>query len=483
MPNEKQEAFARIALQGAPDPRHHSTNEAVLDYICRATMRHPNAEASKLIAEVKASLHSFFSQLSDEQITWILSNATESRGHFNTIKALRDFCSGALSTHSTCAVAAIDGIISAINYSCRPSAAKEAQNPSALQAVRELAAGAPTYIGATYPERGQDMASGRMARDTLAPPPAKLIAIKREISLASEFSEFEGFVNHPQVPPKRQVFEEQGYPKLAAQSGVPLVGHVSGTMPGNLTVINNLLFKHRNRSLDEDEAYFISGLISASFHRSAFHSPPEVLMGLRHFQGQTVTKEAVPQDIVSMKQLFRDSVELMADCTDTQLRNDVMLVLDDLELNPALTMQEASAQLANLKFTHVDEPCSEHIDFAEIDLLDAQRGSEDHKPISKKNNNFFGISVLTELGPFLSKNKKNPSVPEVARGLHQMFEAGKQGNTRYTPERCKLVAQAYINISQHKAHSKKEIKDFIKEVDQYLRTPHEAQVPPSESPF
>lgn len=75
----------------------------------------------------------------------------------------------------------------------------------------------------------------------------------------------------------------------------------------------------------------------------------------------------------------------------------------------------------------------------------------------------------TELNPYVRKNKQ--SGPRVARALTQMYQKGLEGDERYTPEKCKDIAQRYIEYS--KSHKRNFILDdvilFVQEMDKIIK--------------
>ncbi|HBD7178196.1 TPA: Dot/Icm T4SS effector Lem27 [Legionella pneumophila] len=75
----------------------------------------------------------------------------------------------------------------------------------------------------------------------------------------------------------------------------------------------------------------------------------------------------------------------------------------------------------------------------------------------------------TELNPYVRKNKQ--SGPRVARALTQMYQKGLEGDERYTPEKCKNIAQRYIEYS--KSHNRNFILDdvilFVQEMDKIIK--------------
>lgn len=75
----------------------------------------------------------------------------------------------------------------------------------------------------------------------------------------------------------------------------------------------------------------------------------------------------------------------------------------------------------------------------------------------------------TELNPYVRKNKQSGS--RVARALTQMYQKGLEGDERYTPEKCKDIAQRYIEYS--KSHKRNFILDdvilFVQEMDKIIK--------------
>jgi len=164
-----------------------------------------------------------------------------------------------------------------------------------------------------------------------------LAAPNRAITLASGFEPQKGMDASPIDLPKRQLFQNQGYAKLASDTGVPLMGHISGTTPGNLKVADSLLKANGKPGLTTERATTLAGATAASFHRSGFHAAPEVLVGLRHFLGTHATVDNVANSPEEMKQLFSDSVMLMAGAGATQIAQAVDVVVSEIREHPNLT--------------------------------------------------------------------------------------------------------------------------------------------------
>lgn len=350
---EKKAALELIQHLGMPGV--NSSNYTVLDAICRATMRHPSEEALLIIAKIKYSLGNFFKNKSDEQIVWILGNSSETRGHFKSADAVKAFCSGKMETSSSVDIVGLEMLLSAINYSFpNPKAAIQPDDPNIniKTAIKELVAGAPSYIGVSYTQRSNDMSPGRTSRGGLSEEQlarhnqgnSLLIAPNRAISIASGITKYGGFFRHSKKKPDRQQFYDQGYAKLVAAAGVPLVGHVSGTTPGNLHVASNLLKQFKDTpddiGLTATEATTYAGLIAGSFHRAGFHSPPEVLVGLRHYLGIPATETGVAVTSENIRTLFAESLELIADASRQDLRDAIKLIIDDLKANPNLLVRD-----------------------------------------------------------------------------------------------------------------------------------------------
>lgn len=126
---------------------------------------------------------------------------------------------------------------------------------------------------------------------------------------------------------------------------------MSGTTPSNLAAANGLLRDLQESSgqprvgLTDANARQLAGLIAARFHRDAFHSPPEVLVGLRHWEAHRHPNDPVhpeqsmdlyrdPEDV---RNLFADSVALMAAASTPEVQACVAAVIDDLRATPSLT--------------------------------------------------------------------------------------------------------------------------------------------------
>ncbi len=389
----KTAALQIIAKLGI-DTKKNGANNSMLDAICRAAMRNPSDEAKVLIDDLKKSLALFFHDKTDESIKWVLSNATEKRGHFVDVAACRAYCDGRVKTLPSADIALIDGMLSGINYSSNSKIL--ADDPARegkvkiQQAIAEIIQGAPKYIGDTFTQRQGDMKLGRiergglttnrLAKHNLLEEHEHLSAPNRTISAASGLDEHRGFLSTPDQLPKIQLFEKQGYAKLADEAGVLLVGHVSGTTPGNLAVANGLLKKHQQTTnpqstpdgLTPAKAHTLAGSIAASFLRCGFHSPPEVLVGLRHYLGTVATEENVATTTEQMKQLFAESVTLIAGASSPQLKECISLIIDDLKETPNLTVKGERPASRLLEQTDVPgdlEPISESAAWAEIDEL------------------------------------------------------------------------------------------------------------------
>ena len=341
-------AIASIQKMGFVEPSSTS-NKTMLDFFARAVMRNPNPDAQAVITDLKSALAHFFTDKSDDEISHILSKGAESRGHFTSAQSVRDFCSGKTPSTPSMDIAAVDGLLSALNYA-RHLNAIDPHDPYAkiLTQVNALQIDAPPYIGDTFETRKDAMTPGRIARGVQPLTEANLnehnavvngeqiVAPNRTISQASDFASDYGMDAYTKTLPKRQKFqpEDGEYAKSAMEAGIPLVGHVSGTTPGNLTVANSLLKQAGKTGLDEVRAKLLAGMTAASFHRSGFHSPPEVLVGLRHYLGTKATTESVGKDL---SQLYRDALALMSNVGKDDLQLAMILLIDEMVAHPNLT--------------------------------------------------------------------------------------------------------------------------------------------------
>lgn len=349
----QEESIELLRVLGAPDLK--STNRTMLDSISRAVMRNPGADAQILIGDLKRGLAHFCNDLTDNQINHILSNTSESRGHFKDAKSVRDFLSGAIHSSLSADIAAIDGLLSAINYS--RSFGEITGNDEIKEVKRKvnvLMENAPPYIGHTFTERNDDLAPRRTERGkrTLTTDALQkhtqltdgeiLAAPDETVSVASGFDARIGMIGTPKVMPQRQLFKKQGYAQEALEAGVPIVGHVSGTTPGNLTAANAILKAFQEakeprkeaKGLTSHNAEILAGLTAASFHRSKFHSPPEVLVGLRHYQGTLATRESVGHDL---RELYAESILMMGKAGAQQISEAIKSVLPLLKETPNLS--------------------------------------------------------------------------------------------------------------------------------------------------
>lgn len=312
-------------------------------------MRNPSPEAQEILTDLKSALTDFFENKSDAEIEWVLSNATESRGHFTDAKAVRDFCTGKSDPPTSTTIAAIDGLLSALSYSnVRGKIASGDEHEGMKRAIQDLFKGEPRYIGSTHETRQDALSEGRTPRgerdlrsEELKAHGAILdgeifAAPDRAISLASGFEPKIGMNPKPKVIPSRQKFQHDAYCEAAAEMGMPLVGHISGTMPANLTVAKSLLKKFDKPPLTEERTIALAGLTAASFHRSAFHSPPEVLVGLRHFLGDEATTETVGTTVDDLKDLFSDSIIMMASAADEKIHEAVDVLVDEMKTDPLI---------------------------------------------------------------------------------------------------------------------------------------------------
>lgn len=374
-PSNKEEAVFCLRVLGAPDPESH--NLAMVDAIARAAMRNPSADAQILIEDLKKAMGAFFSTLQDNEVESILKSASESRGHLKTAAAVRKFCNGEMKLSPSADFALIDGLLSAMNYKYYDLANKEKtpegkalsdlvktvyneNNGEQVKDKKKL----PAYIGYTFASRGQEMTYGRVRRGisffsaNQATP--IIVAADRAISGASMVND-ENIGNMPKKMPERQLFTADGYAKAVKDAGLEPVGHVSGTTPGNMMMANVLLTKYqhdhgqrKNIGLTEERARILGGLTAASFHRSGFHSPLEVLVGVEHYLGREATEHNVPKDVAGLRDLFIESIELMGNAGATQIGSSVKMIVEDLKQNPKLLSTDA-VRLSNSPNSSTDE--------------------------------------------------------------------------------------------------------------------------------
>jgi hypothetical protein len=303
-------------------------------------MRYPSKETYQLICKIKASLNQFFSSLSNKAIEWILDSAPESRGTFIAPEVVKDFCSSRINNDDrSFNINTVDMLISAINYASRRKV--ENMDPEAVkakEAVTNLISNLSPHISERYPIRNEEI-----ARTTSQYNIASLIQNKRTyISDASGYDSEYSLIRRARKYTNPSSLISQGFVYLLNSVGIPILNHISGTLPGNLEIINSLFNKYSNENLNKTQAELFTAVSAASFYRSAFHSPIETYIGLLYFLKLDIIlpKTRSNSDVMKVKELYKESLELMAKSLAPNYRKQVFFVIDILVENSSLTPQE-----------------------------------------------------------------------------------------------------------------------------------------------
>ncbi len=63
------------------------------------------------------------------------------------------------------------------------------------------------------------------------------------------------------------------------------------------------------------------------------------------------------------------------------------------------------------------------------------------------------------------------SGPKVAKALRDMYEQGKEGNEKYSPENCREIAQKYLNYAKHNHRNLNlmDVRKFVTEMNNTIQ--------------
>lgn len=89
--------------------------------------------------------------------------------------------------------------------------------------------------------------------------------------------------------------------------------------------------------------------------------------------------------------------------------------------------------------------------------------------IFKKNDEPIQKTYPKEISLYVSEGKQ--SGPKVAKAIRQMYSEGLGGDEKYTPEKCREIAQQYISYVTYKNrhYDLTEVKSFIKEMNELIK--------------
>lgn len=380
MSNEFQEHLNILSDLGAPkadDSYARDRENTVLDFISRVVMRELNDESVNLLNRIKNKLKIFFDELDESEIRWIFFEyGLESRGFFKiddidlkkTVNTWLDECVN--SEKPSMNISIISGIISAISYAAFGESVKyidinnskrSIDSKSVKDKCKILMSETP-YVANYYPKRNTEIEkiNGREVRldqgEGVEDIHAKglVAAFTRFVSFASTDSHPD-FNKSPITRATRRVFNPEDKTSYAyiAYSKKRLVGHYSANTTSTLFIVNKLLKLNEDinhRGLSEKDAKILTAMIAADYHRSGFHDPEEVYLGMLPYieklKHENFTKEElekhlsdsithyVPKDGDSFDHLTKLSMKLMALATKENVATSINEVADSINFDP-----------------------------------------------------------------------------------------------------------------------------------------------------
>lgn len=342
----------------------------------RALMRNPSAETIALQENLKHGLKKFFEKVrtetmandslgseeerkkkADDIILKILSTANESKGGFDTIQALNDFLSGKVEQSPSGQFTLLENLLTTINYTAYGWTTEDTpfEQKEAKRFCQELVKNGPEYIGNAYPSRKEAMQHGRADRNNLT------------ADLLAKISEHPGAVSAPYGPnrlgtlasvigtglrnraPKQagqQLFQPDAFVTAMLEAKTPIYGHISGTIPVNLTIASNLLASV-NKNFTDDDAKRLAALSAASFYRPQFHAPIEVKFGLDYYLSvrNGTPKPTLPTSPEEIRHLNIEAMRMMAAAANTQLLHAFEPLIETLGIRGDL-LQDGSLRSA-----------------------------------------------------------------------------------------------------------------------------------------
>lgn len=384
-----------VAKEDYVSDEQNFAHNTVLDYMTRAVMRYPSDEAKNLITRTKQKLQLFFENYSDEEIEWVFAHGKESRGFFtnyldeknNTYKNQKYGLLVWLNQEtdnntSSQDISLINGIIASISYAAfdKQTNYQKVDSENNLLSTHDcrdikskcmsLMSHAP-YAGAYLPERNQAIIkeNGKEKRLKQSQSVSELhlqsviAAPRRLVSKASISENNPYFSAMPEMAATRRLFDlNTSYASLAANRN-RLVGHYSANTTSAMFILNEL-FKLGSQSegnddcvLSENDAKIIAGMIAAEYHRSGFHAPEEVYLGLQPYleklklqrflskhEFEQYLEKAIPKLLPKSEtdfiKLTKNAIEMLGNASELEVKQAILFIAQEVADNPDMQMPE-----------------------------------------------------------------------------------------------------------------------------------------------
>ena len=266
----------------------------------RAVMRNLCTEIKEQLNLLHGMLKNLLQTSSDAAINWLLDTAEGSRGGFVNVQSLRNFFSRDPQTLSSSRlITAIDTLTTCIAYrvinahwapgpTVPDDSIPDAKRLYELLRSQFLVALVPCIYDDSYNAMTFDTVNDveRSKKDNmLEVSPLEVLSDASDVEDERE--------KQPRTRLDKEVFrvkidvsrDEMSWPAAAHKGGVAIRGHVSGTTPLALAVVNHLYEINKNTwSQHDDNLRKLAGaLLVPSYERGDYHSVAEVACGVEYY--------------------------------------------------------------------------------------------------------------------------------------------------------------------------------------------------------
>lgn len=430
----------------------HTEVQSIVHTIARTVMRNVSPEIEKQLHTLHTMICKEFAHMSDESIQWLLDAVPAARGTFKNPMSFRSFFQHEPSTISSSRlITAIDSITAALAYRAinspkAPPPIIPVNTPAQemYDKIHQMFDGSMTpFLGEkTYSMRNIEFLN-----------PSQITSGYVE-AYADDVSDVSDMEDDGEKKPKKKLPSNyfkvrlnplrEGYTwAAAAQKGhIPIRGHVSGTTPLALSIINCLYNREQNPWLqDKENTRTLAGaLLLPSYVRGDFHSIAETTAGVEYYLQVRATEAPIPY---SPQQCFQFGLQYMANATHDEANSTLEALIPyviskteslSVMINPNL--EEAFAIIHQTNEQHV---LKRLIDYILPKIIQSQE-SNDQK-----------LSHLHTLREILGQ--KEPKLISHELGTH----------IQKSLEQCKQAIKEIKERPEHRVHTQTDtIKNKLK---------------------
>ncbi|WP_157068297.1 hypothetical protein [Legionella santicrucis] len=275
---------------------NHGEIKDLTHKMSRTIMRNVNGEVLQQLCNLHQMIKDEFINMPNKEIEWLMDGAPTARGSFINGASFKEFFNQDPSIiTSSRLITAIDSVCSAIGYRVTnqhtahsPSIPDENQNGFIMyQKVHEIFDGSLVpFIGETaYAMRDVDNVT-----DDSTKPDIYVVGVADDVSVVSDV-EYEEQKLQEALDDKLYranpdpTSEVRTWAAGAHDGNIPIRGHVSGTAPLSLSVIDKLYMRNQNNWIDNaDHVRKLAGaVLIPSYERGDFHTVAETAAAVEYF--------------------------------------------------------------------------------------------------------------------------------------------------------------------------------------------------------